>query len=77
MQLTIRDRGPGIPEAELTSIFRPFYRVSNARDRQSGGVGLGLAIAERVIQLHHGTIRAENVPPKGLLVTITLPRPVE
>jgi two-component system sensor histidine kinase CpxA len=74
VNLTIRDHGPGIPEAELTNIFRPFYRVSNARDRQSGGVGLGLAIAERVIHLHHGTIRAENVLPKGLLVTITLPR---
>jgi two-component system sensor histidine kinase CpxA len=70
--LTVRDHGPGVPEAELQHIFEPFYRVSEARERTSGGVGLGLSIAERTVKLHGGTIRAENVPG-GLLVTIELP----
>jgi two-component system sensor histidine kinase CpxA len=73
VQLIVRDHGPGIPESELVHIFRPFYRVTESRDRQSGGAGLGLAIAERVVRLHHGTIRAENAPPHGLQVEIALP----
>ncbi len=72
-RLTIRDYGPGVPESELVKIFQPFYRVSDARDRQSGGAGLGLAIAERVVRVHGGTIRAENVTPRGLQVEILLP----
>jgi two-component system sensor histidine kinase CpxA len=47
--------------------------VADARDRQSGGVGLGLAIADRVIRIHGGTIRAENAESQGLLVEILLP----
>lgn len=70
--LTVHDHGPGVPEAELAHIFEPFYRVSEARERSSGGVGLGLSIADRTIKLHGGTIRAENVPG-GLQVTIELP----
>src|SRR5262249_30609237 len=70
--LTVRDHGPGVPEAELAHIFEPFYRVSEARERTSGGVGLGLSIADRTIKLHGGTVRAENVPG-GLMVTIELP----
>jgi two-component system sensor histidine kinase CpxA len=75
VRLTVRDYGPGVPESELAKIFQPFYRVSDARDRQSGGAGLGLAIAERVIRVHGGTIRAENVAPRGLQVEILLPHP--
>ena len=71
--LSVRDYGMGVPEAELTNIFRPFYRVANDRDRQSGGTGLGLAIVERVIGIHHGTVRAQNVSPRGLRVDICLP----
>jgi len=70
--LTVRDHGPGVPEQELQHIFEPFYRVSEARERTSGGVGLGLSIAERTVKLHGGTIRAEN-KPDGLLITIDLP----
>ena len=70
--LTVRDHGPGVPEAELAHIFEPFYRVGEARERSSGGVGLGLSIADRTIKLHGGTVRAENVPG-GLLITIGLP----
>lgn len=70
--LAVRDHGPGVPEAELEHIFEPFYRVSEARERWSGGVGLGLSIAERTVRLHNGTIRAENLAD-GLQVTIELP----
>jgi signal transduction histidine kinase len=73
VHLIVRDHGPGIPEAELVHIFRPFYRVTESRDRQSGGAGLGLAIAERIVRLHHGTIRATNAAPHGLEVEIALP----
>ena len=73
-RLSVRDYGPGVPESELVNIFQPFYRVSDARDRQSGGAGLGLAIAERVIRVHSGTIRAENVTPQGLRIEILLPQ---
>jgi two-component system, OmpR family, sensor histidine kinase CpxA len=70
--LTVRDHGPGVPEPELGHIFEPFYRVSEARERSSGGVGLGLSIAERTVKLHGGRIRAENMRD-GLQVTIELP----
>jgi two-component system, OmpR family, sensor histidine kinase CpxA len=71
--LSVRDYGTGVPESELSDIFRPFYRVANDRDRQSGGAGLGLAIADRVIRVHGGTIHAENASPRGLRVDILLP----
>jgi two-component system sensor histidine kinase CpxA len=72
-RIEIRDYGPGLPESELTNIFRPFYRVAQARDRQSGGAGLGLAIADRVMRTHGGTIAARNAVPKGLIIEILLP----
>jgi len=71
--LTVRDHGPGVPEVALTEIFRPFYRVADARDRQSGGTGIGLAIVERALRVHDGTVTARNVPDGGLLVEIRLP----
>ena len=70
--LTVRDYGPGVPEGELAHIFEPFYRVGEARERSSGGVGLGLSIADRTVKLHGGAIRAENVMG-GLLITMELP----
>jgi len=70
--LEIRDFGEGVPEEELQKLFKPFYRVSVARDRKSGGIGLGLAIAEQAVSNHGGEIFAEN-KEKGLLVTIKLP----
>ncbi|MBI5441021.1 MAG: HAMP domain-containing protein [Deltaproteobacteria bacterium] len=71
--VSVRDYGPGVPESALARLFEPFYRVAEARDRQSGGHGIGLAIAERAIRLHGGDIRAANAPGGGLLVEITLP----
>jgi two-component system sensor histidine kinase CpxA len=71
--VVVRDHGPGVPESELAKIFRPFYRLTDARDRQSGGVGLGLAIADRVVRLHAGMISAHNASGDGLQVEITVP----
>jgi two-component system sensor histidine kinase CpxA len=71
--IRVRDRGKGVPPEVLTDIFKPFYRVEEARDRESGGTGLGLAISERAVRLHHGTITAENLPEGGFLVEIRLP----
>jgi two-component system sensor histidine kinase CpxA len=68
----VRDRGPGVPEDSLPRLFDAFYRVDSDRDRASGGVGLGLSIARRAIELHQGSIRARNAEP-GLEVTIELP----
>jgi two-component system sensor histidine kinase CpxA len=70
--ISFRDYGPGVPVDALPEIFRPFYRVETDRDRASGGVGLGLAIASRAIELHHGKITARNANP-GLSVEIELP----
>jgi two-component system sensor histidine kinase CpxA len=71
--ITVRDHGAGVPEPALTEIFRPFYRVEDARDRASGGAGLGLAIADRSVRLHGGTVTALNAVDGGLVVTISLP----
>ena len=70
--ISIRDFGPGVPADALPEIFKPFYRVETDRGRASGGVGLGLAIASRAVELHHGKITARNANP-GLLVEIELP----
>lgn len=69
----VMDAGPGVPEGQLTDIFRPFYRVAEARDRESGGTGIGLAISEKTVILHGGTIAARNLPDAGLEVEIRLP----
>lgn len=71
--VTIRDHGAGVPDRDLEKIFQPFYRVDDARDREAGGVGLGLAIAERAIRLHGGNVKATNVSDGGLVVTIAVP----
>jgi two-component system sensor histidine kinase CpxA len=71
-ELTVSDQGPGVPETELKHIFEPFYRVSEARERTSGGAGLGLSIADRTVKLHGGSIEASN-SENGLCVTIRLP----
>jgi two-component system sensor histidine kinase CpxA len=69
----VRDQGPGVPDDMLARLFDPFVRVGDARDRASGGYGLGLAIAKRAIQLHGGEIMARNHAEGGLAVSIQLP----
>lgn len=71
-KITIRDHGGGVPEDQLKNLFRPFYRVGEARDRGSGGTGLGLAITEQAVHAHAGTVTARNVNG-GLEVEIKLP----
>jgi two-component system sensor histidine kinase CpxA len=71
--IVVRDHGPGVPEAAVEKIFQPFYRVDDARERRSGGTGIGLAIADRAIRRHGGTITARNAAGGGLEVVITLP----
>ena len=68
----VRDHGPGVPEEALPRLFDAFYRVETDRNRNTGGIGLGLSIARRAIELHKGSIRARNAHP-GLEVTIELP----
>jgi signal transduction histidine kinase len=71
--MRVRDEGPGVPEEALKDIFRPFYRVDDSRTRETGGVGLGLAITERAVRLHSGAVSAANVHGGGFVVEIRLP----
>jgi two-component system, OmpR family, sensor histidine kinase CpxA len=69
----VTDSGPGVPEDALDKLFRPFYRIDDARGRDTGGAGLGLAITERAVYLHGGVVRAANRSQGGLMVEIRLP----
>lgn len=71
--LTVHDHGPGVPEDALAKLFSPLYRVAESRDRQSGGMGIGLAIADRAVRLHKGKVEAENATDGGLIIRIYLP----
>lgn len=71
--ISIVDHGPGVPEDDIANIFKPFYRVDAARNRGTGGYGIGLAIVERAARQHGGMVSAKNVA-SGLQVTLTLPR---
>jgi two-component system sensor histidine kinase CpxA len=71
--IEVRDHGPGVPEKELDNIFHPFHRLAPVHERHTGGAGLGLAIAERAVRLHGGTIAAVNASGGGLLVMIRIP----
>jgi two-component system sensor histidine kinase CpxA len=70
----VRDHGPGVPEEALAQMFKPFYRVEDDRGRMTGGTGIGLAITERSVMVHGGTINvSNNKDGGGLLVEIFLP----
>jgi two-component system phosphate regulon sensor histidine kinase PhoR len=70
--ISISDEGPGIPEEDLPRVFERFYRVDKSRARDPGGTGLGLAIVKHLVELHGGTVRAENGPSGGAQFTITV-----
>ncbi|MGD1062549.1 MAG: ATP-binding protein [Terracidiphilus sp.] len=69
----VSDRGPGIPEAEIDAIFRPFYRVDRARSQETGGFGVGLAIAERAVKLHRGQVSGSNRSGGGAVIRMQFP----
>ncbi|MEE4244189.1 MAG: ATP-binding protein [Kangiellaceae bacterium] len=71
--IAIKDQGKGVAQSELSQLFEPFYRTESARTRTAGGAGLGLAIAQRAVAAHGGTITASANQPTGLIVTIELP----
>jgi two-component system sensor histidine kinase CpxA len=73
VRIDIGDRGPGIPSDQLDAIFRPFYRVDSARSPETGGVGVGLAIADRAVRLHKGELSAIPREGGGTIFRITLP----
>ena len=72
--ITVTDDGPGIAQAELDRIFDRFYRAPGPRPTDTGGAGLGLAIAKRLVDLHGGRMSAENAELGGARFTVTLPR---
>ncbi|GAA0773011.1 HAMP domain-containing protein [Roseibium denhamense] len=69
----ISDQGPGVPEDRLQDIFEPFVRLDESRNEDTGGIGLGLAITRSIVHAHGGTITLENLPERGLRVTVSLP----
>jgi signal transduction histidine kinase len=74
VRILIDDDGPGIPESELERVFAPFVRLEESRSRETGGIGLGMAIARSIVRAHGGDITLENRPEGGLRTTVRLPR---
>jgi signal transduction histidine kinase len=72
-QIFIQDNGPGIPEQDFERVFQPFVRLEESRNKQTGGIGLGMAIARSIVRKHGGDITLANTPGSGLTVTIHLP----
>jgi len=75
LHISVHDNGPGIPEAELNKVLTPFYRLDLPQQRDSGGVGLGLASARDIARRHGGGLTLANHPDGGLVATLRLPRP--
>ena len=69
----IRDGGPGIPEAQLEKVFTPFFRLEESRSRETGGTGIGLAIARNIAEQYGGTLFLHNHPQGGLEAVLELP----
>ena len=72
-RLVVRDAGPGMPDDQLTDVLEPFVRIERSRSAETGGVGLGLALAKAVVERHGGWISLSNAKPHGLIVSIHLP----
>jgi two-component system, OmpR family, osmolarity sensor histidine kinase EnvZ len=73
IEITIDDRGPGIPLTERQAVFEPFYRLETSRARETGGSGLGLAIARHIVEAHGGSIEISDAPRGGGRVVLRLP----
>lgn len=74
VRIDIIDRGPGIPECDLTRVLEPFFRLERSRSRDTGGTGLGLAIANDVVKRHAGSLTLLNGRDGGLIARVVLPR---
>lgn len=74
LHIVVEDRGPGIPEHDLERVLEPYVRLDSSRSRETGGVGLGLAVARDVALMHVGQLHLENMPGAGLRATLILPR---
>lgn len=74
-RILVEDRGPGIPPEELVKVVDPYYRVEGSRSRDTGGMGLGLAIAKDIVESHGGELVLANREGGGLSATVILPRP--
>ncbi|HEY4031309.1 MAG TPA: ATP-binding protein [Caulobacteraceae bacterium] len=72
-EIDIEDEGPGVPKAELNRVFDPFYRREPSRNRQTGGIGLGLSVARSIARAHGGDVDLQNRPQGGLRAKVTLP----
>jgi two-component system sensor histidine kinase CpxA len=72
VRVVVADAGPGVPEASLPKLFDPFYRVDEARTRETGGVGLGLTIVKTCVEACGGTATCRNRQPRGFEVTLEL-----
>jgi len=70
--IAVSDEGPGIPEEDLSRVFERFYRVDKSRTRDPGGTGLGLAIVRHLVELHGGSVLAENRPEGGARFVLTV-----
>lgn len=75
VSVVIQDSGPGIPEDKMEQVFEPFFRLEGSRNRDTGGVGLGMAIARNIVRNHGGEVYLKN-REQGLRVTLELPLPV-
>jgi signal transduction histidine kinase len=73
-EIVIDDDGPGIPEADFERVFAPFVRLEESRSQETGGIGLGMAIARSIVRGHGGDITLANRPGGGLRAIIHLPR---
>jgi two-component system sensor histidine kinase CpxA len=71
--VTVRDNGPGVPQDKMQLIFEPFYRVDDSRGATTGGMGLGLAIANNAMRAHGGGIIVRKVEPHGLEIMLAIP----
>jgi len=77
LTIVVCDDGPGLPESELERVFEPFYRVEKSRSRDTGGIGMGLAIARNIARSHNGDVVLRNRPGGGLCAELTLARSKE
>ena len=74
IEITVDDDGPGIPEPDRQDVFRPFFRLDQSRNPETGGTGLGLAITQDIVRAHGGDIHLTDSPQGGLRVRLRLPQ---